>query len=81
MLFLSLSPPIVLALAIDLKLLRHLIQLIEEAVAKVSVVGAMQEAARLRVLQGFTLLLGSFMGLLLEMVPILVPQTRKTKVE
>ena len=60
---------------------RNLVELVEEAVAGVGVVVAVQKAAALHIFEGVALRLGCFAGLFLEVVPVLVPEARQTEIE
>jgi hypothetical protein len=58
-----------------------LVQLVKEAVATMSVVVTVQEAAALHVLQRVSLRLCLFCAQLAEMLSVLVTQGRKSEVE
>lgn len=60
---------------------RNLVELVEEAVARVGVVVAVQKAAALHIFEGVALGLGFFASLFLEVVPVLVPEGRQPEIE
>lgn len=59
----------------------NLVQLVEEAVARVGVVAAVQKAATLHVFERIALRLRLIAGLFLEVVPVLVAEGREAVVE
>jgi hypothetical protein len=60
---------------------RNLVELVEETVARVGVVVAVQKAAALHIFEGVALGLSLFAGLFLEVVPVLVPEGRQPEIE